>query len=53
MKKEQGEASILVKLEDGNIIVEHGTEHHGTPLLVKNNVPVGSWDKIWETLNNL
>lgn len=51
--KERGEASILIKLENGNIIVEHGTEHNGIPLLVKKNVKAGSWDKIWETLNNL
>lgn len=48
---EQGEASMLIKLEDGNIIVEHGTDK--VILLEKNNVPAGSWDKIWETLNNL
>lgn len=50
MNSETGQASILIKLEDGNITVEHGTEHNGTPLLYIPNAPQGSWDKIWRTL---
>ena len=50
---EKGQASILIKLEDGNITVEHGTEHDGTPLLFIPNAKMGSWDKIWETLKAL
>ena len=53
MNKEMGEASILIELVDGNIIVKHGTEDNGIPLLVKKNVKIGSWDKIWKTLNSL
>lgn len=48
---EKGEASILIKLEGGNIIVEHGTDK--VVLLTKENVPAGSWDKIWDVLHNL
>ena len=53
--KETGEASILIELKDGNIIVWHGTEdkEHRYPLLKKKQVEAGSWDKIWETLQAL
>lgn len=50
VKVDGGQASILIKLEDGNIIVEHGTEHNGTPLLRIDNAKEGSWDRIWATL---
>jgi len=48
---EKGQASILIKLEDGNITVIHGTDN--VVLLDIPNVEVGAWDKIWETLRNL
>lgn len=49
--KERGQASIIVSLEDGNITVTHGTDN--VVLLEKKNVAEGSWDKIWQLLNNL
>lgn len=48
---ERGSASILIDLTDGNITVKHGTDD--VILLEKKNVKSGSWNKIWEVLNNL
>lgn len=45
---ERGEASMIIELRDGNIIVKHG--ENGRILLVKRGVVEGSWSKIWETL---
>lgn len=45
---EDGAASILIELEDGNITVKHGTD--GSVLLIVENALVGSWDKLWDAL---
>jgi hypothetical protein len=51
MQKETGQASIIIELEDSNITVLHGTDK--VVLFKAENVPLGSWDKIWDTLKAL
>ena len=48
---EQGAASILINLGKSTITVYHGTGKQ--KLLEIENVPVGSWKKIWDTLNGI
>jgi hypothetical protein len=46
---EQGSASIIIELHNGDIVVKHGTDKS---ILKKiDNVKYGSWSKIWKTLN--
>lgn len=49
--KERGEASILIKLHNGNITVVHGTDK--VVLKEFKNVPKGSWESIWASLTQI
>lgn len=46
-----GSASIRIDLHDGKIIVYHGQD--GGVLKTIPEAKAGSWNKIWEVLNNL
>jgi hypothetical protein len=48
--KEPGSAEIKIGLENGNVTVTHATS--GEVLLNLQNVPKGSWDKLWDFLKN-
>jgi len=48
--KEQGHASLLIKLEDGVITVLHGTDN---VVLEQWTATAGDWDKIWEVIGIL
>lgn len=48
---EQGSASILIELLDGNITVKHGTD--GNILHQVEGAAIGSWDQIWAAIENI
>ena len=48
---EQGSASIIIELRNGNIVVKHGTDK--ATLKSIDNAVQGSWEKIWKTLNSI
>jgi len=48
--KEPGSAEIKIGLENGNVTVTHATS--GEVLLNLQNVPKGTWDKLWDFLKN-
>ena len=48
--KESGSAEIKIELLNGNVTVTHGDS--GEVLLNLQNVPKGTWDKLWDFLRN-
>ena len=48
--KETGGADIRIELTNGNVTVLHGSS--GEVLLNLQNVPTGTWDKLWDFLRN-
>lgn len=48
---EQGSASIIIELHNGNIVVKHGTDKNVIKRI--DNVMTGSWHKIWKTLRSI
>jgi hypothetical protein len=48
--RERGAASILIKLEDGEIEVIHGEDN--VVLGRKLNTVEGDWDRLWELLTD-
>jgi len=48
--KETGGASIRIELTNGNVTVLHGSS--GEVLLNLQDVPTGTWDKLWDFLRN-
>ena len=48
--KEQGAAKIIVSLEDGKIIVNHG--YDTKYILHKRDADAGIWDAIWDVIKN-
>jgi|DEB0MinimDraft_10_1074344.scaffolds.fasta_scaffold10688_5 hypothetical protein len=48
---EAGAASIFIELSEATITVKHGTD--GNVLKRINRVKDGSWDKIWEAINEI
>lgn len=51
MSKEEGAASVHIELSEGNITVFHGTD--GVILHKAENVPAGSWDRLWDAIKSL
>jgi len=51
VKLERGAASMVVTLEQGHLIITHGTEGN---LLLKTPIPEGTWQgRIWKLFNDL
>ena len=48
--KETGGADIRIELTNGNVTVLHGSS--GEVLLNLQDVPTGTWDKLWDFLRN-
>ena len=48
---EAGAASIFIKLSQGTITVKHGTD--GTVLKQIDRAKDGSWNKIWDSINDI
>jgi hypothetical protein len=48
--KETGGATIRIELTNGNVTVLHGSS--GEVLLNLQDVPTGTWDKLWDFLRN-
>ena len=48
---EAGAASIFIELSQGTITVKHGTD--GTVLKRIDRAKDGSWNKIWDAINNV
>ena len=46
---ERGAASIIIKLSNGIIIVQHGTDKD---ILYERKVRVGTWEKLWKVLKD-
>jgi len=50
MKTETGTAKIVVSLEDGKIIVNHG--HYTQYILHERDADEGIWDALWNVIRN-